>query len=332
MSGSKSKNATKGRTKASRPSSKSGKRDTATATATATTSTLQDRARQATGWKRRPKFRASGDDRQIERRVPVPTQHNDNDQRKHTKQRAGALRRLGVAPEKLLGLPRITHILDHAEGGLPTVVAALRLSDDDDARKFLDRYDAVSDSDRKYLVVEEIAVAAEVSPKRLLEIAVSALVEDSRSSGAIIAATYHPRVIRKTAEAALHDDVYYDENGRLQGGGGHADRKLFLTGTGFLPQSSKGAGGVFVTVNNQNAQANVGVQPVGEGEPEQEGDRFNAAEDDLIKLHTEIDGNRLLEAPKVVESPSSVALGHMYRDMSTAVEQEEMDCIPNRKS
>lgn len=214
---------------------------------------------------------------------------------------------------------------------MPTVIAALRLCDDPDAGKFLDKFDSVSKTDKNYLSIEEICVAAGVVPKRLLELAVSALVEDGQSAGAIVAATFHPRVIRKTAEAALHDDVYYDENGRLQGGGGHADRKLFLTGTGFLPQSSKGAGGVFVTVNNQNAQANVGVQPVGEGEPEQEGDRFNAAEDDLIKLHTEIDGNRLLEAPKVVESPSSVALGHMYRDMSTAVEQEEMECIPTKR-
>jgi len=205
------------------------------------------------------------------------------------------------------------------------VLAALRLCDDDQAQKFLDRYDAVSNTDHKYLTIEEIAVAAGVETKRLLELAVSALVEDGRSAGAIVAATYHPRVIRKTAEAALDDEVLFDAMGNPHIKSGHNDRKLFLTGTGFLPQSNRGSGGVFVNITNQQANANVPVQV--DGEPV--GDQFNAAEDDLRKVHELLDGNRLLEAPKIVESPTSILLGHQYRDMSEAV--EEMECIPSKR-
>lgn len=327
MSGSKSRNARASRqSKASRKSAPSGKPATADTTKR---STLQDRANQR---KRGPKFRASGGDEKVERRVPVPTQHNDHDQRKHTIHRAGALKRLGINQEQANRLQRISHILDHAEGGTPTVIAALRLCDDPDAGKFLDKFDSVSKTDKNYLSIEEICVAAGVVPKRLLELAVSALVEDGQSAGSIVAATFHPRIIRKTAEEALADHVYYDSMGNPIVKSGYRDRHLFLQGTGFLPQAKAGGGGVFnVNIVNRNAQANVGVPDTGDGAPEQSGDRFNAAEDDLIKLHTTLDGDRLLEAPKVVESPSSVALGHMYKDMSTAVEQEELECIPTKR-
>jgi hypothetical protein len=210
---------------------------------------------------------------------------------------------------------------------MATVVAALRLSDDDDARKFLDRYDRVSATDHPYLTVEEISVAAGVDTKRLLELAVSALVEDGRSAGAIVAATYHPRVIRKTAEAALNDQVIYDSMGNPHVISGHQDRKLFLQGTGFLPQTSNRPGGVFnVNIVNQQNTANL------PGTSDNELPQFNAAEDALKSLHETIDGDKLLEAPRVVEGPTNVVLGHMYRELSESVDKgEEVECIPSKR-
>src|SRR6267154_4210849 len=87
--------------------------------------------------------------------IPVPTQHNDNAQRQHTKHISGARRRLGITPEQMRGVPRISHILEHADGGMATVIAALRLCDDADAGKFVDCYDSLSDTDLAYLSVEE---------------------------------------------------------------------------------------------------------------------------------------------------------------------------------
>lgn len=241
--------------------------------------------------------------------IPVPTQHRDNAQRLHTKHRAGAFRRLHLTPVQMQGVPRISHLFAQAEGGLYTVLAALRLCDDEEAGKFLNLWDRTSPSDLQFVSVEEVCVAAGVAPKRLLELAVSALVEDSRSAGQIIAASYHPRVIRATAEAAIK----WADN--------QSDRKLFLSGTGYLPQPANRAhSGVFVNINNMPAP-----QPVGGelGEGESDGTVFNAAEDDLKTLHETIDGTRLLEAPKTVESASAITIGHTYRDA------DELECVPS---
>ena len=216
--------------------------------------------------------------------IPVPTQHRDNAQRTHTKYRSGAYRRLGLTPAQMQGVPRISHLFAQAEGGLYTVLAALRLCDDEDAGKFLELWDRTSSSDLQFVSVEEVCVAAGVAPKRLLELAVSALVEDSRSAGAIIAASYHPRVIRATAENAIR----WPDN--------QSDRKLFLSGTGYLPQpANRGPHqGVFNVViqNNQNALP-VGGDGEGDsaGTSDDPSNRFNAAEDDLRALNEIIDGN-----------------------------------------
>lgn len=239
--------------------------------------------------------------------VSVPTQHRDNAQRQHTKHRQGALKRLGLAPDQMSGVPRISHLLSQAEGGLPTVISALRLSDDPEAQQFLACYDRTSDSDLQHLTLEEIVVASGVQVKRLLELAVSALVEDSRSAGAIIAASYHTQVIRATAESGIR---WADS---------HNDRRLFLQGTGFLPQSvSKSQGGVFVTVNNAQVTAVPDTPDAPEPDPSA---KFNAAEDDLIRLHSVIDGDKLLEAPKEVVNAAQIQIGHVYKD-------EDLECVP----
>lgn len=246
--------------------------------------------------------------------IPVPTQHNDNVQRGHTKHRAGALRRLGITSAQMQGVPQVSHVLAHAEGGIPTVIASLRLCDDADSGKFLDVWDRISASDLEFVSVEEVCVAAGVAPKRLLEIAVSSLVEDGMNAGKIIAATYHPRVIRATAQCA---ELFPDNQ---------SDRRLFLQGTGFLPAPVNRPGGVFAPTINLNMPP---VPQVGDGGESDEGPMFNAAEDDLKTMHELLDGNKMLEAPKVIENAAAIQIGHQYRD------QEILECvpsIPNRKS
>lgn len=143
-----------------------------------------------------------------------------------------------------------------------------------------------------------------------------ALVEDSQSAGRIIAATYHPSVIEATAKSATTPDYYFDSAGKLHVHDGHADRKLFLSGTGFTPQPASRPGGVFVNITNQNANID---QP---GEPELQ--PFVSAEDDLKALHTLLDGSKQLEAPKEFIGNSAHTLGHQYRD-----EEMELECVPS---
>jgi hypothetical protein len=212
-------------------------------------------------------------------------------------------------------VPRISGILARASGGLPTVIAALRLCEDPQATAFLDRYDAISDSDLERLTIEEICVAAGIATKDLLGLAVAALVEDSQSAGRIIAATYHPRVIEATARSAVTPNVSFNEDGKIRYHDGHADRKLFLQGTGFLPAPVNRPGGVFqVSFTNQNANINTPADP--------DHTPFVSPEDDLKALHTLLDGNRQLEAPREVVGVSAQVIGHQYRD------EEMLECVP----
>lgn len=237
----------------------------------------------------------------------VPAKRNDSAQRDSRTDQARL--RLGVTPEQLRGVPRITHILSKAAGGIFTVIAALRLSTTDEAVQFLDKYDSVSESDMERLSIEEICVAANVAPKRLLELAVSSLMEDSQSSGAIIAATYHPQVIEATAREALES-------------WGVDEKRMFLSGSGFLP-STKGGGNVSVRIENRNAALTTGNSdsppsdlPPGLGPRDHK--VFNFAEEELLALHGEIDGKKLLLEP----SPP----------LSDIEAEVELECIPKPPS
>jgi hypothetical protein len=252
--------------------------------------------------------------------APLPTKHNDH--RQLPARTLAAQRRLGVTPGQMRGVPRISHILASADGGVAACISALRLSDDDNAHQFLDRYDAISDSDLRRLTVEEICVAAKVETKRILELVVSSLVEDSRNAGALIAAAYHPKVVRATAEGALNDGVWFDEHGKMRYSDALGNRKLFLTATGSMPRpESNREGGIFVQVNTQQVNE-VDVPQVNKDTLTADGRVFNAAEDDLKIFHQQLDGTKQLEAPKTVIDASATTIGHQYKN------EEVVECVP----
>lgn len=257
----------------------------------------------------------------------VPTKHNDHRQR--DKRTEAARKRLGITPDQMRGVPRISHILDKATGGIATAIAALRLTEDEEGIRFLEKYDGISQSDLARVSIEEIAVAANVRVKRLLELFVSSLIEDSDSSGAIIAASYQPRVIQTSAVMAT---LPY----------GVEDRKMFLTGTKFLP-SAKGPS---VYVDNRKLALNNGNRdedddtiddparqlPPGEemSVPEVGIHRLQSAEDELKMLHEAFEGGKLLEAPKTMVGASAQTLGHQYKDQEKEKE-EVLECVPQSK-
>ena len=184
--------------------------------------------------------------------------------------RGEALRRLGVKPEQLVNVPKISHILAYAEHGLRQVIDALRGHDEEDAQAFIQKYDTLSPSDRKHLTIEDICIAAGVRTLDLLGSAAKALVLESQTVSSIIAATSHHKVVKKTVEMAETD-------------GGHRDREMIHLATGFLP--SKG-GSTFI--NNRVQVANFDGDKPGAGgatpaAPVDEEDLI-AMDDDLMGL------------------------------------------------
>lgn len=180
-----------------------------------------------------------------------------------------ALRRLGVKAEQLVNVPQISHILKHAERGLPQVIDALRGYDEEDAQAFIQKYDSLSLSDQKHLTIEDICVAAEIRTLDLLASATKALVLESQTASAIIAATSHYKVVRKTVAMANTD-------------GGHRDREMIHLATGFLP-SPKGS-----TFINQRVQvANFGgdkQHPTANPAPPPDEEDLISMDDDLVAM------------------------------------------------
>ena len=73
------------------------------------------------------------------------------------------------------GQPTITPLLKNADGGIETILEALRAYDDDDARDFMALYDGLTPTDRQFVSLEEIAAASGIGSLRLGEIAQSAM-------------------------------------------------------------------------------------------------------------------------------------------------------------
>lgn len=246
--------------------------------------------------------------------APLPAQRNDHQLR--DRKSARIRKKLNLTPDSLVGVSRITPILSRVEGGRERWVEALRLSDDDDAHTFLKSYDGIAESDRAYLSAEELCIVADISTRRLLELVVGALVEDSKNASAIVAAIRQPAVVERLADSAL-----------WPGKDGAMDRRMFLTATGFLPSPPKSRdGSVFVTVNQQqnNLEGEVPVTGLPSSGPDK---RFTTAEDELKGLHEAMDGQKLLKEPQqVIAASSDMIRGHGFED--TVGDRQELDCVP----
>lgn len=150
------------------------------------------------------------------------------------------------------GVPLISHILCYAEGGIDTVVQSLRGYDEEDAQAFIEKYDAISPSDREKLTIEEIATAAGIRTLDLLAVATKALFIENQTISAIIAATSHPKVVEKSVAMAKQP-------------GGVRDREMLHTAMGFLP-APKGA--TFITNRIQVANFDGKAPQSEESEPD----------------------------------------------------------------
>jgi hypothetical protein len=132
-------------------------------------------------------------------------------------------RRVGIPDLKQInGLPRIGYLLSHAEHGLDEVLDALRISQEPDARTFVEKYDSISKADLKWLRWEHIALAAGLDPRLFFRLCVGILMEHEETMAQIISATAHPLVVRRAVEMALTP-------------GGQRDRHDLFQARGFVP-------------------------------------------------------------------------------------------------
>jgi len=133
------------------------------------------------------------------------------------------LKRLKVKPDQLATAPEITPLFKNAEGGLATVLGAMRFAAQDEViAAFLKKYDSIPAGDRERVPWEAVAIAAKLDLHQLAGAMLFALQAASVQTVKIIALSSHPAVMQKTIEYAKMPS-------------GDKDRMIVHRGLGFLP-------------------------------------------------------------------------------------------------
>ena len=163
-----------------------------------------------------------------------------------------ARNRLGITPEQMRRVPRIAPILECVEGGVESVIEALRFSHEGEAaHAFLRKYDSVAPADLPYLSIDEISIASGTDPWRLLTLAVDGLLKISVMKTQIQLYGSLPRVTGALVKNALADK-------------GIRDRRLFFQITGFLPTPHpRGSVAVPPTTMARKTEAQPEARPAG---------------------------------------------------------------------
>lgn len=171
-----------------------------------------------------------------------------------------AYERLGVKPEDVIALPQITPILTQLPGkakdkGVNKAIQFLRGSAEPHARKWLGVYDSIPSTVAALLPFEAFCLAADLTPKRVLEVITGACFEQSSNTSALLAAANHPDIVVATVKAAKNS----------QYGGG--DRKMLHQHSGFIPVPKNqttiiSGGGVQNNTQNNGTNVNIGVGAV----------------------------------------------------------------------
>lgn len=106
------------------------------------------------------------------------------------------------APEKE---PEITQMFRAVEGGVETILIALRAHSEEDARTFISAYDALTISDKRYLRLEDIAFAVGIGSLRLAELAQTALYLYCSMQTKLLISMGMPSVTRSIIKAATSE-------------------------------------------------------------------------------------------------------------------------------
>lgn len=173
---------------------------------------------------------------------------------------AEAYERLGVTQLDVDGLPQITPILNRLPGkgkskGVNKAIEFLRGSAEPHARKWLAVYDSLPPSVSNLLPFEAFCLAADLAPKRVLEVITGACFEQSSSTSALLASSSHPDIVESTIRAAKNSQY------------GGADRKMLHQHSGFIPVPKNqttiiSSGGVQNNTQDNSKNLTVGISAV----------------------------------------------------------------------
>lgn len=142
--------------------------------------------------------------------------------------------------------PVITPILKSV--GIPKIIEALKSYDEDDARSFIEIYDELSDKDRQYLTLEEIAYASGIGSLRLAEISQTAMFLRSQMQTSFLLSAGIGKVVETMLKQASKPK-------------GLADREWALKARGVLPMPKGAQINIPIQVNAEKESASTLPQP-----------------------------------------------------------------------
>jgi hypothetical protein len=203
-----------------------------------------------------------------------------------------AKKRLGVTKEQLDGCRKITPLLREVGLTVERVCEILEGDGSDEAVAFVTRYRKISQSDRAYLSIEEICLAAGLTTRRLWEVIAGARLEQSQEAVKLMVAEAQPKVMAAAIKAAT-DSQPIVVQGVIVGhtNGDMKATELIWKATGMLP-TPKGAT-VAINLGNQQ-QASDDDEP--DEVPLQDMDSFLKGLQETItkpQLHAPKDGPAL---------------------------------------
>ena len=218
-----------------------------------------------------------------------------------------ARKRLGLKPGATDGFPDLTARIKAGVGSIAKAIEVLSEDDSWESRAFMERYCSVPISDRSRLKLEEFVAAADITPRRFVELVTGALMQQCQDITKMMVAVAQPKVIQATIKAAT-DQVpitAYDpelECMRVVGytNGDTKAMEIFHKATGFLP-TPKGAN-TTINLNQLNQTANVN------GEDDDDDDSLGdlqSMDEYLIELQDVIRPPKSLSAPVENVIPAS---------------------------
>jgi len=210
---------------------------------------------------------------------------------------AMARKRLGVTSKKMEGVRRIAPSLREAGLSFDRVIEILEGDGDEDSLQFLACWRKISKSDRKYLSIEEVCVAAGLTTRRLWEVISGATLEQSQDAVKVRLAHSQVRIVEAAVKAATDSlPIVADVGGRrVIVGYSNGDVKameVVSKWTGLMP-TPKGS-----TTNIMLNQQNNTPPALGMGNDDEEDDELLPDMGDFLKDIQVTVAPKQLEAPK----------------------------------
>ena len=128
-----------------------------------------------------------------------------------------ALKRLGLREKDIKGVPDITPRVKEAMGSVKEAILLLRGDDSKDSRKFSEKWDSLSDRDRKHVQLEHVVTAAGLTTRRFMELLAGAEFDHSATVSKIFVSRSQLKVLKSTVKAATDEQPIFNKEGDLIG-------------------------------------------------------------------------------------------------------------------